>query len=751
MKIKITFFSLVLLCCLSVFAQKSDHSTPKSIELKLNDDWSLKSSKRTFPALDLNVLKVEDENDEKNGLPPRFGYPINANLNLTNSGIWKVLANGDRIWRLEIECVNAISINLLYDKFWLPNGAKLHLYSKNKSQVIGGFNSTNNRGTRQNPSKFTTGLIFSQSIILELFEPVTVKNQSILSVDKVVHGYREIDLKDMMTSEAGHGDSGPCQVNVNCSEGQNWQNEKKGVAMILVNGTRWCSGSLVNNTSNDQTPYFLTADHCIGSLDANGDTDASFYSFWWNYESSTCNQNSSDFVAESTSGATLVANNSASDFALFQLTESPLDSNIDVYFNGWDRTTSPTQGGVGIHHPSGDFKKIATHNVTPSPGQVWGSNTHWRVNWSQTTNGFSVTEGGSSGSPLFTNNKRIIGQLHGGSSINCSDPANDPGEYGRFHVSWNGSSPQRRLRDWLDPINQNPNYLDGIGSAPQVSIDDIDLLCFTNPIIINLTGNQNSVTWQVSSNTTVLSSNNNSISVRASSSNSNGSGWVKATLSNGTVLQDDFWVGTPQLDINHIQFFNVNTPTGFSLCSFHTGNKFKFNANGFDQVFRYQFKIKQWNSSSYLYTSAIKSSIGSHVEDNMPHFSPNWYVFELRLKNSCGWSDWFTYFVQFTDCNNFENTHLFKTYPNPTSNILTIENMRVTNALHTTKGINESINRVAVADNNTFSLHNFSGNMMLSGKLKNITTIDVSQLKKGNYILKIHVNGNIEIHQIIIK
>ena len=457
------FIAFLLLVCISINAQKNDTSSPKSIELRLNDDYSLSTTKRVFRALNIRTLQREDEKDENNGLPPRFGYPIDVNFNPTNSGIWKVLPNGDRLWRLEIECIDAVSINLLYDKFWLPNGAKLHLYSKNKSQVIGGFSSENNRGTKQNPSKFTTGLLFSESIVLELFEPLVVKNQSIVSVDKVVHGYREIGLTNMMTNEAVRGISGDCQVNVNCSEGRNWQNEKKGVAMILVNGFRVCSGSLINNTSNNQKPYFLTADHCIGSLDADENTDASFYSFWWNYESYTCARNSSDFVAKSTSGATLVANNYASDFALFELAESPLDNNIDVFFNGWDRTTDPTQAGVGIHHPNGDFKKISTHNMIPGPGEVWGTNTHWRVNWSETRNGYSVTEGGSSGSPLFTTDKRIIGQLHGGSKINCSDPANDPGEYGRFHVSWNGSRPQRRLKDWLDPLNTGQSYLDGIG------------------------------------------------------------------------------------------------------------------------------------------------------------------------------------------------------------------------------------------------------------------------------------------------
>ncbi len=197
MKAKLFFFTFSLFFYASIFAQKSDKSYPKSIELKLNDDSSLAPTKRVFPALNIKTIREEDENDERNGLPPRFGYPLDVDLNLINSGSWMTLPNGDRIWRLEIECINALSINLLYDKFWLPYGTKFHLYSKNKSQIIGGFNADNNRGTKQKPSKFTTGLLFSQSIILELYEPLALKNQSIISIDKVVHGYRKIDLKSV--------------------------------------------------------------------------------------------------------------------------------------------------------------------------------------------------------------------------------------------------------------------------------------------------------------------------------------------------------------------------------------------------------------------------------------------------------------------------------------------------------------------------------------------------------------------------
>tara|TARA_R110002049_G_scaffold176384_3_gene343592 strand:+ start:2636 stop:3433 length:798 start_codon:yes stop_codon:yes gene_type:complete len=196
-------------------------------------------------------------------------------------------------------------------------------------------------------------------------------------------------------------------------------------------------------------------------LDAAGDSDASDYMFYWNYESPTCNSSTVEPAIFSSTGATVRANNSNSDFALLELIESPGAAGYDVFYNGWDRTTTPNGGGVGIHHPAGDIKKISTHNQIPGPGQINNANFFWRVNWMATPNGFSVTEGGSSGSPLFMNNGRVIGQLFGGSNINCLNPANDPGEYGRFDVSWNGANPQRRLRDWLDPSGTNAVFLEG--------------------------------------------------------------------------------------------------------------------------------------------------------------------------------------------------------------------------------------------------------------------------------------------------
>jgi hypothetical protein len=239
-------------------------------------------SVKILPAVDMDKLKKEDEENDAQGLPPRFGFRHRVEYNLDNSGEWVAMPNGDRIWRLVIHCPGSLSINLLYDKFWIPDSAKFFIYSANKKHHIGAVASVNNKGGKYEPKGFATGLVYGDKCTLEYYVPHYVKEVGIISVAYVVHGYRYI----LVLEEDGFGTSGDCQVNVNCSEGYNWRAEKQAVALIVVNGAYWCTGSLVRNTSNDYKPYFLTANHCLDTgKDAITDPNLNYWTFYWQYES----------------------------------------------------------------------------------------------------------------------------------------------------------------------------------------------------------------------------------------------------------------------------------------------------------------------------------------------------------------------------------------------------------------------------------------------------------------------------------
>lgn len=148
--------------------------------------------------------------------------------------------------------------------------------------------------------------------------------------------------------------------------------------------------------------------------DAITNPDLSHYSFYWMYEAPGCAKATESPKIISTSGAKVIANSGTTDFALLRLIEDPKGiGEFTPYYAEWDSRNIITGGGVGIHYPAGDTKKIATYTQTPTTYE----NYFWKLNWVQTLNGYSVTEGGASGSALFNSSHRIIGQLRGGSLL----------------------------------------------------------------------------------------------------------------------------------------------------------------------------------------------------------------------------------------------------------------------------------------------------------------------------------------------
>jgi len=369
-----------------------------------------------IPKPNVEELIKEDLLNDKMSLPLRFAKLLPVNLNLDNSGTWEYQKNGSSIWRLKLRSEDAISVSLYYNDFYLPEGVELFLYDESNQQLKGAYTCTNNKEN----GLFATSMVYGESIVIELNIPENISSKPTLQIMQLAYAYRELTLDG---NSKGMEGSDFCEVNVNCSpEGDNWQQEKRGVVRIKIrigNNNYWCTGSLINNARNDMTPYVLTADHCAFKFGNYATPDElSQWIFRFKYESPTCDGTTGP-VGNEIVGATKVAHGgeqgtTGSDFYLLLLSVD-IPWAYEPYFNGWTIDEMPSPNGATIHHPSGDIKKISTYTETLTTTDVFNSGlpSHWEVYWSETFNNWGVTEGGSSGSPLFDPGGRIIGTLVG--------------------------------------------------------------------------------------------------------------------------------------------------------------------------------------------------------------------------------------------------------------------------------------------------------------------------------------------------
>jgi len=409
-------------------------------------------------SIDLEVLLAEDQQREEFGSPYRFGVARSVHATPQTDGVWEQLDAETLLWRLPIASPGAVCLSLGFTRFFMPPHGSLYIYTSDESQVRGPFTNKDNA----DHGELWTPLLNSDAIVVELTIPVSEVPQLELELTSINHGYRGFQTEWTL----GLGDSLGCNVDVACKEGDPWRDQIRSVAWytLVSEGYQvWCSGSLVNNTAEDDTPYFLTAFHCFDPV--RDLTIAAPYEaartmvVYWNYESSTCGGTwASD--GQNQSGATFRAAYWASDVALVELGSKP-PASYNVFYAGWDRRSTAPSSAAAIHHPHSDSKKISIENDPLSlirliiAGVDHGI--HFVVNqWDR-----GLIEQGSSGCPLFNSDKRIAGQLRSTPEIpTCANP--QPARFGPLYRSWDeGTTPDTRLSDWLDRGNTGLTFLDG--------------------------------------------------------------------------------------------------------------------------------------------------------------------------------------------------------------------------------------------------------------------------------------------------
>ncbi len=401
-------------------AQLATPGRPASASADLSADVPLV----VLPRPDVAALLAEDA--ARTHGPFRYGATIPVALSAADSGRWDD-AGGLRVWRLRIASPGAHSLGVLFDAFDLPPGGQVFLYDRDPAHVLGAFTAANGRPN----GKLQVQPLPGDELTIEYVQPRAQAAVPRLRVGQVIHDYRGILAR--LSAAAPPSPDALCFVDINCPQGAPYQDIKRAVVELLIGGSN-CTGSILNNTAEDGTPYLMTANHC-------GDMTNAVVVF--GYELSGCASGTSS-QALTLSGASLLAASATWDSQLYLLSQAPPQSYAPFYA-GWGLSAGQAGPGVGISHPNGLPKVIAVDNQNPVRTSVY-----WQVGWDT-----GMVGSGSSGSPLFNGVKRVIGTACCVTNFTCGSQI---AFYGRLDGFWTAAGFGR----WLDPLGLGSTFINGL-------------------------------------------------------------------------------------------------------------------------------------------------------------------------------------------------------------------------------------------------------------------------------------------------
>ena len=399
------------------------------------------------------------------GLPMQIGAP-RALSSLQSAGDmartlrWSETPEGGQVAAISITSAGAHGLRLGLVVDAMPDAAELRLYRKDRSKT--GFETTGKavneaiaRNRRADGDTRAAGIwwtpdLGADEVTLEIALPAGLSTSQLrIAIPTLTHAYvnlalpTELELRDSLVPR-NVGDAAGCELDASCAD--QYATERNAVARMTYVGSDnryyYCTGTLLNNTRRDLTPYFLSANHCIS-------TQASATSLRtdWFFRSASCN--SFEPSAQTTAlqrGATLLYATAAHDATLMRLNDA---APAGATLAGWDaRGTAVTGTAIyGLHHPQGDLLKysegqvqsyrncsLSAGSITCNPGNAQSDFVN--VGWSK-----GVTEGGSSGSAMFAGG-RVVGTLSGGSSSCTVSGGSDV--YSRFDRTFSS-----QIGNWL--------------------------------------------------------------------------------------------------------------------------------------------------------------------------------------------------------------------------------------------------------------------------------------------------------------
>ena len=419
------------------------------------------TSKRASKKLDVQLAPPtglelgQVRREAKEGTPLQIGFPRDVDTLADETRVhtrieWEALANGGLLGAVQITSPTAAALRVGLRVQSLPPAAVLRFLSPEGEEL---FEATGqeildtiarNRAAGDHGiegREFWSPIIDSATLVMEVELPPGARASDFrVGLPRISHLVASAK-DDFATAKV----AASCTIDATCHT-STWGTEMNSVArMVFSSGgsSFLCTGTLLaDGDPNTVTPYFITANHCVGSQ-----TVASTLQTYWFYRTTSCG-GANGTPTTRTGGATLLHATTRADASFMRLNTAPPAGAV---FAGWIAGAPPLRGTAitGLHHPTGDTLRISFGAMIEYANCTTGasfscmtggatSSQYYAVRWRD-----GITQGGSSGSGLFLDEgKYLIGTLYGGSS-SCATPTSAD-FYGRFDVTYN-----EVIRDWL--------------------------------------------------------------------------------------------------------------------------------------------------------------------------------------------------------------------------------------------------------------------------------------------------------------
>jgi len=454
----------ILLLCWFLFHTVSGQISHGGTPLPLNANTAARATTPMeelyveMPTISNHAALWRSEEGQEKFKSLEFAHKFHVFLRPDNSGSTFYSGNM-QVWRVGIRSKGAYSLNILFSKFKIPEGARVFVYNSDQSEILGSYTHLNNTELNLLPIQPIGG----DELIVEYQEPLNGAFKGAIEIGEVNHDFRGI-----FRAAEPRDPQQDCHPNLICYPED--IETGSGILLLIINGTTLCTGTLVNNSAEDATPFLLTSTHCLnddysGKFLANREYDivAGTIVAFFNYNSPLCSTDIRGPLQMTMASADSVLISEKHDISLLKLKQAP-PKEYQPYFLGWNAGSSPAAPYHGVHHPNGGVKKVAIDEgplaITSFtvPRYNMEANAHWEVRaWE-----VASTEGGSSGSPLLDSDKRILGTLTGGSSM-CSSPRG-PDVYASLNKFWDvaGSIENPNpISYYLDPLNTEYTQIGG--------------------------------------------------------------------------------------------------------------------------------------------------------------------------------------------------------------------------------------------------------------------------------------------------